>query len=365
MTVAPTGFASNCDGDKLDSSGELLPKYAYVCSSGCVSVIKQSSAAITDVCVPNSSGIAVKPSNNVGFKVIDEIDNTHLFIFIDPSVGVLNTSLSTVNTNLTSHINNKSNPHGVTKSQVGLGNVPNVTTNDQAPTYTEASAISKLSSGEKLSTAFGKISKAITDLIAHIADKNNPHGVTKAQVGLSNVNNTSDTNKPVSTAQATAIADAKKSGTDAQSVIDTHKADTNNPHKVSKAQVGLGNVDNTSDANKPISTAVQTALNKKASTTHASTHKTGGSDALSCEDIGAAAKLHASNHFIGGADAITPADIGAVTQADFDELENKVYNLEFGGGFIIIDSVTGHQYTLGMQDGKLVVILVNDNKTTE
>jgi len=41
---------------------------------------------------------------------------------------------------------------------------------------------------------------------AHIAATNNPHGVTAAQVGLGNVNNTSDANKPVSTAQAAAIA---------------------------------------------------------------------------------------------------------------------------------------------------------------
>lgn len=43
-----------------------------------------------------------------------------------------------------------------------------------------------------------------------------------------------------------------------------HKASTNNPHGVTKTQVGLGNVDNTSDVNKPVSTAVQTALNLKA-----------------------------------------------------------------------------------------------------
>ena len=43
-----------------------------------------------------------------------------------------------------------------------------------------------------------------------------------------------------------------------------HKASTSNPHGVTKAQVGLGNVDNTSDANKPISTAMQTALDLKA-----------------------------------------------------------------------------------------------------
>lgn len=50
----------------------------------------------------------------------------------------------------------------------------------------------------------------------HIASEANPHNVTKEQVGLSKVDNTSDTEKPVSTAQAKAIADAKKAGTDAQ-----------------------------------------------------------------------------------------------------------------------------------------------------
>lgn len=73
-------------------------------------------------------------------------------------------------TDFSSHIDNKSNPHGVTKVQVGLGNVPNVATNNQTPSYTEATTLSKLSSGEKLSVAFGKISKAVTDLISHVAD---------------------------------------------------------------------------------------------------------------------------------------------------------------------------------------------------
>ena len=43
-----------------------------------------------------------------------------------------------------------------------------------------------------------------------------------------------------------------------------HTRDHTNPHQVTKSQVGLGNVDNTSDADKPISAATQTALNAKA-----------------------------------------------------------------------------------------------------
>ena len=49
-----------------------------------------------------------------------------------------------------------------------------------------------------------------------------------------------------------------------QTSLTSHTSNTENPHSVTKAQVGLGNVDNTSDANKPISTATQAALNLKA-----------------------------------------------------------------------------------------------------
>lgn len=82
-----------------------------------------------------------------------------------------------------SHTNDNNNPHGVTAEQVGLGNVPNKATNDLQPTYTIAETLTSLSSGERLAVAFGKIAKAITDLIAHIGNKANPHGVSAAQVG--------------------------------------------------------------------------------------------------------------------------------------------------------------------------------------
>lgn len=49
--------------------------------------------------------------------------------------------------------------------------------------------------------------------------------------------------------------------------LDAHTSNISNPHGVTKTQVGLGNVDNTSDANKPISTATQTALDLKDSYT--------------------------------------------------------------------------------------------------
>ncbi len=82
-------------------------------------------------------------------------------------------------------------------------------------------------------------------------------GVTKSHVGLGNVDNTADAAKPVSTAQ--------------QSALDA-KAPTASPtftgvvSGVTKSHVGLGNVDNTSDSAKPVSTAQQAALDAKAPT---------------------------------------------------------------------------------------------------
>lgn len=135
------------------------------------------------------------------------------------------------------HLANKDNPHEVTKEQVGLGNVgnfkavstaanqgltatekanaktnigmenvPNVTTNNQTPTYSMAGTLSKLTSGETLAISMGKIAKAINDLIAHISNKNNPHEVKKEQLGLDKVGNF----KAVSTEANQGLTDTEK-----------------------------------------------------------------------------------------------------------------------------------------------------------
>jgi hypothetical protein len=80
-------------------------------------------------------------------------------------------------------------------------------------------------------------------------------GITKTMVGLSNVDNTTDANKPVSTAVQTAL-DLK-----ANLASPTF---TGTVGGITKSMVGLANVDNTTDALKPISTATQTALDLKA-----------------------------------------------------------------------------------------------------
>jgi len=96
------------------------------------------------------------------------------------------------------------------------------------------------------------------DLDAHTGDTSNPHAVTAAQVGLGDVDNTADLSKPVSAAMQTAL-DAKADDAD----LAAHESGTSNPHAVTKAQVGLGSVDDTADLDKPVSTAAQAALDEK------------------------------------------------------------------------------------------------------
>ncbi len=104
----------------------------------------------------------------------------------------------------------------------------------------------------------GTVENRLSGVLSHGTSTNNPHSVTKSQVGLGNCDNTSDENKPVSMAQSTAIAAAQAaaiSGSPVQSVAGKTGTVT-----LAKADVGLGNVDNTSDTNKPVSSAQSTAI---------------------------------------------------------------------------------------------------------
>ncbi len=86
----------------------------------------------------------------------------------------------------------------------------------------------------------------------------------KTDLALNNVDNTSDANKPVSTATQTAL-NAKENTITAGTTAQYFRGDKTF-QTLDKTAVGLSNVDNTSDLNKPISTAVQTALNAKQNT---------------------------------------------------------------------------------------------------
>ena len=108
---------------------------------------------------------------------------------------------------------------------------------NEAKAYTDAAKTAL----EKLIQDSDKVIKESLD--AHIGNKSNPHNVTRAQIGLGNVQNLAPADMPVSTAQAAAIADAKAAGTKAQTDLSTHANRKDNPHNVTRAQLGLATTD--------------------------------------------------------------------------------------------------------------------------
>lgn len=116
-------------------------------------------------------------------------------------------------------------------------------------------------------TVVGAINEVNSVTSEHINNTNNPHSVTKAQLGIENVDNTSDLDKPVSTATQAELDSLQKTLestiSSTTNALTKHEENTANPHSVTAEQIGLGNVDNTSDLEKPISNAVQAALDNK------------------------------------------------------------------------------------------------------
>ena len=168
-----------------------------------------------------------------------------------------------------------------------------VTTNDNKTYRWSGTAYAEISASLALGTTSSTAYRGDLGNIAYSHSKatGNPHGTTKAQVGLGNVDNTSDANKPISTAtqaeldkkvdKSQVLTDVPKNAkftdtiyshpsthpasmivetstkrftTDAEkaswnsktddSAVDSHVAKTDNPHKVTKSQVGLGSVSN-------------------------------------------------------------------------------------------------------------------------
>ena len=166
--------------------------------------------------------------------------------FVTPS-GVRQLIASINTESVASHAARFDNPHHVNKDQVGLSNVPNfsVATIEQA----------KLGEIDSAFMTPQLTRMAITDqvgnsLTTHLGNKANPHGTTKAHVGLGLVEN-----YQMATVEEAKAGLAKDRYVSpflvAQYVQQTtggaaaaHISDLNNPHQTNKTQVGLGNVMN-------------------------------------------------------------------------------------------------------------------------
>lgn len=148
---------------------------------------------------------------------------------------------------LQAHINDTNNPHQTTKAQVGLSNVLNygvATTADAQSGQSNTLYMTPARTADAITYQVGNT------LTAHINNLSNPHQTTKAQVGLSNVDNFPTSTQPQAVAGTdnasfmTPLRVAQAIGVQGAALVNAHASRTDNPHSTTKAQVGLGNVDN-------------------------------------------------------------------------------------------------------------------------
>lgn len=181
--------------------------------------------------------------------------------------------------------------------------------------------------------------------------------LTKADVGLNNVNNTADANKPISTSTQTALDGKQPLDSDLTAIAGLNPADNDVAQRKAgawtnrtpaqlktdlglvKADVALGNVDNTSDVNKPVSTAQQTALNGKANSAH--THAISDTTNLQTQLDGKAAASH--THAV----------------SDVTNLQTSLDNKPDSASFDTITQITQAAYdALGTKDSRTLYVVV-------
>lgn len=189
---------------------------------------------------------------------LDQVQNLPIANISEANAGTLNTRYMTpVRTKnfvdayvvplLETHKADLNNPHGTTKTQVGLGLVENFSIASQAEAET-GSATNRYMTPLAVKQAINML--ANTGLSTHLADINNPHQTTKAQVGLGSVENLPVATTAEAEAAArndrymTPLATAKQIQVLVKDSMDLHLNAVNNPHLTTKAQVGLGNVQN-------------------------------------------------------------------------------------------------------------------------
>ena len=140
-----------------------------------------------------------------------------------------------------------------------------------------------------------------------------------------------------------------------ESVVTAHTGNTSNPHNVTKTQVGLGNVDNTSDANKPVSTATQTALNLKANL--ASPTFTGTPEAPTAS-VGTNSTQVATTAFVNAEianDTYSKSQIDTALGLKVDDTEIASVNLLRADKYLAAQNIANMSYT----DGNLTKIQYN------
>jgi hypothetical protein len=198
------------------------------------------------VSLPATTTIGTVSATEIGYL-------TGISSNVQTQINTTNTNLNTqVNTLSTSITNNYNSLSGIITANKTSADTDIAATNTTVGTLTTTV-------GTKAPIASPTFTGTVT--IPTLAVTGSASGITKTMVGLGNVDNTADSAKPVSTATQTAL-DAKLAVATAASTYAPIASPTftGTVSGVTKAHVGLANVDNTSDASKPVSTAQAAAI---------------------------------------------------------------------------------------------------------
>lgn len=89
VTVFNPAFSGNAAAEKYVSAGVLYPKYSYVGLMGIVSVIDNGTCAVGGRCMPANDGTAIPSTNNMGYGVLERIDENHVLIAVEPGADMI------------------------------------------------------------------------------------------------------------------------------------------------------------------------------------------------------------------------------------------------------------------------------------
>lgn len=170
------------------------------------------------------------------------------------------------------HLEDTNNPHQTTKAQVGLGSVQNYPVATQ-PEAEAGTATNRYMTPQRTAQAINILAGNL--LRAHIEDKGNPHAVTKAQVGLGLLTNYANLTAAQATVLGGLPDDGSYTQGYVRSIdyinatreynrltVSPHINNRNNPHAVTKAQVGLSEIPNAISAARNLNSNTSLATSK-------------------------------------------------------------------------------------------------------